>query len=87
VRTVAEPRVVGRRYHYEEYRALTRKTYRIAESCWNCGAKWVAIYKVGDRANYMAERPECECRTVHHGTTAEAEALLQAAVPPRRPGG
>ena len=71
-------RVVDRECHCRDCERRTRATYYLAERCGNCGSRWVAIYRKGDKAQYMAECPECGCGPVLHGTTAEALGMLSS---------
>lgn len=70
--------IVDRQCHCRECEARTSGTYQIRESCSNCGSEWVAMYRKGDKAN-GAQCPVCEVISyigIHHGTIAEAEAML-----------
>ena len=72
-------RIVDRQCHCERCTSRTKETYLITETCINCGSKWVAKYRKGDPAQYMAECPECGVSfCVRAGTTAEAKQMLAA---------
>lgn len=70
--------IVDRQCYCRDCERRTWETYQIRESCSKCGSEWVATYRNGDKARSHT-CPVCgvdDYLGIHHGTIAEAQALL-----------
>jgi hypothetical protein len=55
----------------------TSGTYLLSASCYNCGKRHVAKFRVGDHHGYHNECPFCGVPALNYGTSEEADKMLQ----------
>ena len=70
-------RIIDHRCFCDKCEERTKEIYYLSAGCYNCGKKWIAKFRKGDKPGIIDECPYCEVRHIYYGTSNEAEGMLK----------